>query len=87
MYSVRDGLYYKHFKEGGRNSRAQNFRNNFWIAINNIKIGENFTFTYLLINFLYNSIKSLLIIIKFKLMKKVYSSLMTFNKACYRLVH
>lgn len=31
MYAVRDGVYYKHFKEGGKNSRARQFRNSFWV--------------------------------------------------------
>ncbi len=30
MYSVRDGAYYNHFKSGGYNGRAYQFRGNFW---------------------------------------------------------
>jgi len=30
MYAVRDGVYYKHFKTGGVNSRAYQFRTKFW---------------------------------------------------------
>jgi len=30
MYAVRDGVYYNHFKNGGKNSRADQFRNVFW---------------------------------------------------------
>jgi ubiquinol-cytochrome c reductase cytochrome c1 subunit len=30
MYAVRDGLYYNHFKHGGRNSRSAHFRGKFW---------------------------------------------------------
>jgi len=30
MYSVRDGVYYKHFKTHGRNSRAHQFRGKYW---------------------------------------------------------
>lgn len=30
MYSVRDGLYYKHFKTGSANSRSYQFRGTMW---------------------------------------------------------
>jgi ubiquinol-cytochrome c reductase cytochrome c1 subunit len=30
MYSVRDGLYYKHFKTGSANARAYQFRGVMW---------------------------------------------------------
>jgi ubiquinol-cytochrome c reductase cytochrome c1 subunit len=30
MYAVRDGVYYNHFKKGGRNSRAYQWRNRYW---------------------------------------------------------
>lgn len=33
MYAVRDGLYYKHFKTGGFNSRAYQFRGTLWAWI------------------------------------------------------
>jgi len=31
MYAVRDGVYYKHFKHGGKNSRAHQFRGNYFL--------------------------------------------------------
>jgi ubiquinol-cytochrome c reductase cytochrome c1 subunit len=31
MYSVRDGVYYNHFKKGGVNSRAEGFKGSFWM--------------------------------------------------------
>eukprot|EP01017_Pseudomicrothorax_dubius_P000780 TRINITY_DN0_c2606_g1_i1.p1 TRINITY_DN0_c2606_g1~~TRINITY_DN0_c2606_g1_i1.p1 ORF type:complete len:234 (-),score=67.41 TRINITY_DN0_c2606_g1_i1:83-784(-) len=30
MYAVRDGVYYTHFKKGGRNSRAYQFKQKIW---------------------------------------------------------
>jgi len=30
MYAVRDGLYYKHFKTGGHNTKAFQFRGTMW---------------------------------------------------------
>jgi len=30
MYAVRDGVYYNHFRTGGRNSRAYHFKGKFW---------------------------------------------------------
>lgn len=31
MYAVRDGVYYKHYRYGMRNSRAANYRNKLWV--------------------------------------------------------
>lgn len=31
MYAVRDGVYYKHMKTGGKNSRAAQFRGKIWV--------------------------------------------------------
>lgn len=31
MYAVRDGVYYNHFKKGGRNSRGDQFRGAYWV--------------------------------------------------------
>ena len=31
MYTVRDGVCYNHFKKGGHNSRADKFRENYWV--------------------------------------------------------
>jgi ubiquinol-cytochrome c reductase cytochrome c1 subunit len=31
MYSVRDGVYYTHFKKGGVNSRADQFKGMYWM--------------------------------------------------------
>lgn len=31
MYAVRDGVYYSHFKSGGRNSKAHTLKGNYWV--------------------------------------------------------
>ncbi len=31
QYAVRDGVYYNHFKKGGHNTRADQFRGKYWV--------------------------------------------------------